>query len=190
MASRAPPNTAATATTSGACATATLAPGQAASHCRKAISGTSAQAAACQSGAHSAPSTASGVTTTVTHGIASRLASSPTTEACPNSSSVSGVSARVTTHCSRSKAFNRPLTPVAPAPAAPESVAKSTPTATKLSQKPACSQAHGSNASTSAQASSHVSHHGQRTPTSRSAASVASISTVRCAGTPQPLNSA
>ena len=78
--------------------------GQAASHCSSSVSACTHQAAACHSGAHNTPSNASGVTTSVAHGMASRLASSPTSDTWPNSSNVSGVSASVTTHCSRSKA--------------------------------------------------------------------------------------
>ena len=43
---------------------------------------------------------------------------------------------------------------------------------------------------TTAQASSHTCGQGQRLPARRSRPTVASISTVRCEGTPQPLNSA
>ena len=74
--------------------------------------------------------------------------------------------------------------------ARPGSAANSTPTATKLSQKPACSKAHGSAATTTAPASSHTMPQGQRTPANRRMPTVASIQQVRCAGTPQPENSA
>ena len=50
--------------------------------------------------------------------------------------------------------------------------------------------AHGSISSTTAPAHSHIIHQGQRRPLMRSAVMHASISTVRCAGTPQPLNNA
>lgn len=73
---------------------------------------------------------------------------------------------------------------------APESVANKTPTATKLNQKPLCNKAHGSNATTTAQASIHTMVQGQRAPDSRNSATVASIRQVRCAGTPQPENTA
>ncbi len=96
----------------------------------------------------------------------------------------------MTTHCSRSKARNRPQTPCGTALSAPESVANSTATATKLSQKPGCHSAQGSGTTTTAQVSSHTSGHGQRRPLRRKSATAASMDTVRCAGTPQPLNSA
>ncbi len=139
--------------------------------------------------------------TSVTQGIASALASKPTTEACPNSNNVSGVSASVMTHCSRSPEASINASwrtrDAAPAPgsarssrAGPGSAANSTPTATKLSQKPACSKAQGSIVTTTAQASSQTEGQGQRRPDSRNKPTVASIQTVRCAGTPQPLNSA
>ena len=73
---------------------------------------------------------------------------------------------------------------------APASAAKSTPTATKLSQKPACINAQGSSSTTVAQAASQVMGQGQCSPAMRSKAIVASMQTVRWAGTPQPLNSA
>ena len=107
-ASSTPPASAAAPSAHGAAAIDTLAQGQLASHCSTHASGHSAQAAACHSGAQSTPSSDSGVTTNVTHGIASRLLSNPTTEACPNKISDSGVSASVTTHCSRNNRTNRP----------------------------------------------------------------------------------
>jgi len=54
------------------------------------------------------------------------------------------------------------------------------------SQKPGCSSAHGSSAVTTPAASSSTSSHGQRRPDACSSTTVASIQTVRCAGTPQP----
>ena len=69
-------------------------------------------------------------------------------------------------------------------------MANSAATATKLSQKPACISAQGSAITTTAQASSHTQGQGQRRPAMRSSATAASISTVRCEGTPQPLNKA
>ncbi len=162
-----------------------------------------AQAATSHSGAADTPARASGVTTSVTQGMASALASRPTTDTWPNSSSVSGVSASVITHCSRNMAptlasrraarVSVEGSPAAAESAArwlPESVANSTPTATKLNQKPACSSAQGSRVTTTAQASSHTCGQGQRRPDRRSRPTVASIHTVRCAGTPQPLNRA
>ena len=155
---------------------------------------------------------ASGVTSSVTHGIATALASSPTSETWLNSSSDSGVSASVTTHCSRTarrspppelassagqnpglSAFFKlkvPVAPVAWARVAPESVANNTPTATNDSQNPACIKAHGSSATTTAMASSQVCNQGHCRPLWRSSTTVASIQMVRCAGTPQPENRA
>ena len=137
------------------------------------------------------PSITSGVTTMVTQGMASRLASSPTNDTWPNNTSTNGVSAQVTSHCSRhSPRAQRPgCTPWARG-SAPGPPAYNTPTATKLSQKPACSKAQGSTATTAAPASSHTSGQGQRRPPRRSSKTTASISTVRCAGTPQPLKTA
>ncbi len=64
------------------------------------------------------------------------------------------------------------------------------PTATKLSQKPADSRAHGSSTSTAAMTSSHTAGQGQRRTDRRRPTTSASISTVRCEGTPQPANTA
>ena len=185
-----PPSTPATPAHPGACAKLRLAH----VHCAKprnncAIS-PMAPAARSHSGWISTPSMASGVTTSVTHGIASALASSPTSDTWPNNSRLNGVSASVMTHCSRINTRNLERRRVAPVCELPASLANSTPTATKLNQKPACSNAHGSTATTTAQASSQTCGQGQRTPSSRSVPTVASISTVRCAGTPQPLNKA
>ena len=106
------------------------------------------QAAASHSGGSATPSRARGVMSKVTTGMAARLASKPTTENCPNNSSVSGASAMVTTPCSRTNpATDRPARPSTPPPdgrcVRPGSVANRMPTATKLSQKPGCISAHG-----------------------------------------------
>src|SRR5437868_4825953 len=63
-------------------------------------------------GAQNTPSMASGVTSKVTQGMATALASSPTSETWLNSSSDKGVSASVTTHCSRA-ARSRPASGLA-----------------------------------------------------------------------------
>ena len=167
-----------------------VASGRPAHHCSNTESTCTAQAAASHSGAKATPNIASGVTTSVTHGIATALASRPTSDTCWNSSRLSGASASVMTHCSRKKPSRRDEAPARGSPGTDASVANSTPTATKLSQKPACISAHGSSATTTAAVSSHTCGHGQRLPVSRSTATVASIHTVRCEGTPQPLKSA
>ena len=202
IASSTPPRTPAAPAHTGAAGAETVANGSAASQPRYSVSACTAAAATSQATGASTPAIASGVTTSVTHGMASALASRPTTDTCPNSSSVSGVRAIVITHCSRiARASAEPALPMrsrqplstasaAACTGSPASVANSTPTATKLSQKPACNSAHGSIVTTTAQASSHTCGHGQRRPDRRSKPTVASIQTVRCAGTPQPLNSA
>jgi hypothetical protein len=60
------------------------------------------------------------------------------------------------------------------------------PTATKDSQNPACRTAHGSHSSTAVSASAITSRQSARSPRWRSNSTTASISRVRCAGTPQP----
>ena len=64
------------------------------------------------------------------------------------------------------------------------------PTATKLNQKPACNKAHGSHTLTTTAASNHCSSKGQRNVFTRSQQAAINMMTVRCAGTPQPLNKA
>ena len=176
------------------CGKAQTAPGHVASHCSKLIKGSMAVAASAAAVGTSAASNASGVTIKVTQGIATRLASKPTMETCPNSSKPSGASASEISHCSRQSAAsfdkNRFVALLSSVGAAPASVASSTPTATKLSQKPACHSAHGSATTTTASASSQTHGHGQRTPHHCSRATTASMHTVRCAGSPQPLNMA
>ena len=157
-----------------------------------------------------------GVTISVTQGMATALASNPTSDTWLNSNKDSGVSASVTTHCSRAT-FRKPpskpvpavaalcrpealkiaflgskwpVAPVARSLAAPESVANSTPTAINESQKPACISAHGSSTNTTAMASSQTKGHGQVLPPCLSKITVASIQMVRWAGTPQPENNA
>ena len=179
-----------------------------------------ANAAASHSGDHNTPAIASGVTTKVTQGIATALASSPTNDTWLKSNSDNGVSASVITHCSlaadaRLKAifaaqdsqtavlghFSGSFSALAHiliALAAPELgaftlgavEANSTPTATNDNQNPACINAHGSSATTTAIASSHTSGQGHCLPLCLSKTTVASIQMVRCAGTPQPENSA
>ena len=183
-----------------------------------------AAAANSHSGGSSNPAKASGVTTSVTHGMASRLATKPTSEICWKMTSVSGASPSVASACARSRpldawqAWRHSPTAAArtrgqapcggsagsgirsgpPSAAAssgrcgraalPEAI--NSPTATKDSQKPGCSSAQGSRAVTTAAAASSTSGAGQRRPAWASAAAVASIHTVRWAGTPQPANAA
>lgn len=190
IASRTPPATPQAAIHTGGAAIESVAYGSAASHRSSRASACTAQAASSQSGGATAPSIASGVTTSVTQGIATALASRPTTDTCWKSNRLSGVSASVITHCSRKKASSRADRPAASSAGRMKPVANRMPTATKLSQKPACISAHGSTATTTAAISSQTWGHGQRRPVSRSSAAVASIHTVRCEGTPQPLKSA
>ena len=104
MASKPPPNKTSTPAHNGAAGKNTTAQGQLASHCSPAARGCKAHAASDHNGAHTTPASARGVTTSVTHGMASKLAANPTSDTWPNSSRLSGVSASVTTHCSRNNA--------------------------------------------------------------------------------------
>ena len=118
--------------------------------------------------------------------MATRLASSPTSDTWPNHISVSGANASVMLHWVRSRPTSLPQ----PRAWASESSAISTPTATKLSQKPGCSQAQGSQTSTTAMTTTPTTGQGQRRPSKRKPHTTASISTVRCAGMPHPENTA
>ena len=78
-----------------------------------------------------------------------------------------------------------------PAPRSPfRSEAMSTPTATKLNQKPGCNKAHGSQTKTAAQAINQTKAPCHWRAESLSTTTTKSISKVRCAGKPQPLNKA
>ena len=63
-------------------------------------------------------------------------------------------------------------------------------TATKLSQNPGCNMAHGSHSSTPTAAHSATQGQGHLAPCNRKSTTIASIRQVRCAGTPQPENTA
>jgi hypothetical protein len=158
-------------------------------------SGCKAQTAKSQAPDHATPSMAKGVTKKVTQGMASKLASNPTKETCPKNNNPSGAKATVTMNCSRTKAPARldqtldqtgcfsPGSQAWP-------VAIKIPTATKLSQKPGCNMAQGSQVSTTAPAKAQTNGPGQSRADSLSSTTTANIHIVRCAGTPQPLNKA
>ncbi len=173
-----------------------LANGQVASHARPAINGSSSAAATCQAVGQSTPSKAKGVTRALTQGMATRLASMPTQDSCPKNNKPKGASAKEMSHCSRHKPHARTskarTAPVgcAFARTTPVPVSINTPTATKLSQKPACNMAQGSSTKTTTPAAAHTSAAGQWRACQRKSVTTPSIQTVRCAGTPQPLNSA
>ena len=182
----------------GAAAGLQAAPGQASSGSSIRRSRSIAQTAGSHSGSSSRPSSASGVTTSVISGIATRLAGSPTSEICWKNSKVHGARPSVATHWLRSKALSDSRSHAAPgccaglvrirAPGGSEAISSAT--ATKDSQKPGCSKAQGSASATTAATSASRRGIGQSRAPSRSSATVASISTVRCAGTPQPDSSA
>jgi hypothetical protein len=169
--------------------------GQVASQPSTNCKGCKAQAAASHAAGTPTPSMASGVTTNVTQGMASKLASKPTKETCPKNNNPSGAKATVTMSCSRSNAPARLNTTLAQTGCfSPGShawpVAIKIPTATKLSQKPGCNMAQGSHVSTTAPAKAQTKCPGQSRADSLSSTTTANIHIVRCAGTPQPLNKA
>jgi len=176
----------------GATAADHIPPGPCVSHARPAHSRCTTHAPSDHSGAASTPSSASGVTTSVTSGIATRLAAKPTSDTCWKHTSESGARPSVATTCPRSsprrRSNSRAARPGGTGGGARRTSpdASSSPTAANDSQNPACSSAHGSSAVTTTAAASQTSGQGHRLPHACSAVTAASIHTVRCAGTPQP----
>jgi hypothetical protein len=132
------------------------------------------------------------VTSSVTSGMATRLAAKPTSETCWKNTSVSGASPTVATawvrrpaHTAAARRWRQ-----SPAPGGSGAPSISRPTAPKDSQNPGCSRAHGSASDTATAAASRTMGPGQRRPSVCTAATVASIHSVRWAGTPQPASSA
>jgi hypothetical protein len=127
-------------------------------------------AASAHSGGSSVPSRASGVTSSVISGIATRLATKPTSDICWKKTSVSGARPTVATACER----RPPRMAWMQAPMHRRTGRESRavrmhrlrghqqPTATNDSQKPGCSSAHGSITATTAAAASSTSGQGQR----------------------------
>ena len=170
-----------------------MAQGQAAIHSSMALSNCSKSAASNHKGGSSTPSKASGVTSTVTSGTASMLASTPAMENWPNISMARGVSASTTTHCWCRKARMACQTRArqwGAGGACSSPVMNSMATATKLSQNPGCSSAQGSSSVTAMAAIAQIACQGHCLPPPRSKATTSSMHTVRCAGTPQPANQA
>jgi len=141
--------------------------------------------------------------TSVTTGIATRLAMKPTSDTCWKKTSVSGVRPSVAIACvrrpPRAAATNRAgqarqpeAAPVAASGArvvaADDAISK--PTAMNDSQKPGWVSTHGSNTVTTTAATRRTSAHGQRRPAACSSVTVASIQIVRCDGTPPPAKNA
>ncbi len=128
------------------------------------------------------PSSASGTTTRLHHGIASRLASGPTAEAWLNSIVLSGNRPSVATPCADRNSRSLPCQPL-PA-AGMHQASQATPR--KLSQKPADSTASGSKASMTiaASASASTTRTGRRH--SRATTTTAIISAVRTVGSAMP----
>ena len=147
------------------------------------------------SGGTSTPNMAKGVTSKVTQGMASRLAKNDTHDTCPNHTKVMGTKATVIKLCSRNNCRHQAqqrsrqragLCDRCKGSSLPIKIA----TATKLSQKPACNNAQGSQHTTANIAQAHTTGQGQRRTPQRKATTTASIRTVRCAGTAQPENTA
>ena len=170
--------------------------GTEASTCKAAIRPCTSAASRAHKGGSSRPASASGAISSVTSGIATRLAAKPTSDTCWKKTIDSGARPMVATACVRRPARRDcPARARQPGGAAARSAcagsdATSKPTATNDSQKPACSSAQGSKAVTATAAASSTAGIGQRSPLPRSSTTMAIIHTVRCAGTPQPASSA
>ena len=165
--------------------------GRAASHCRKTLKPWTSADASNHSGGINTPSKASGVTAKVTSGMATMLATKPTSEICWKNSRLKGARPTVATACVRSapamvcQARSRHPSGNA-ARADTGSEATSSATATNDNQKPGCSSAQGSSIVTASAAPSSTACKGQRAPVLRNSTTMPIIHTVRCAGTPQP----
>ena len=135
-------------------------------------------AAACHSGGTITPSSANGVTSQLTSGMAMALASGETSDACWNSKSKAGASASVTAACTVTQP--RSLSGSARRPNVVHRIAAMAP---NDSQKPADNTAHGSISNTANKAHTRAEKgRGSRRPQNASA-STPSMNRVRCAGT-------
>lgn len=136
-----------------------------------------------QAASSAVPSKASGTTTKVHHGIATRLASGPTSDACPNRLTVSG---------------NRPMVATACADRNPRNIERSSAgrhhtshaTPAKLSQKPATNTLNGSHSSTANIANARICAVLARRRSTRASATTAIINTVRTVGSARPASTA
>ncbi len=118
------------------------------------------------------------------------MASGETSEICWNSTAVAGISASETASWTRTAVASMEPRPDAPRFGRPWTTHTMAATAPKESQKPADVTAQGSNRQTTNAASSNDVPGVTCARTIQAAATVASISTVRCAGMPQPASSA
>ena len=130
------------------------------------------------------PSSDSGTTTRLHHGIATRLASGPASEAWPNSTAVSGSSPSVATHC----AVRNPGTSRCSSTRGRHHTSQATPA--KLSQNPAVSSDSGSTRVTATAASASESATRSERRASRATTTTPIISTVRTVGSSQPATAA
>ena len=187
ISSSAPPSSPAATPQPGAAAAVHRPKGRPASSSSTRTKACTSRLATAHSGGATMPASVSGTIASVTSGMASRLAAKPTSDTCWKNTRLSGARPMLATAwvCRpRRSAWRRPR------PAGAGSATISSATAAKDSQKPGCSNAQGSNSVTITAAASSTSSAGQRSAALRSSATVASIHSVRCAGTPQPASSA
>ena len=128
-----------------------------------------------------AASSASGVTTAETTGIATALASGPTTDTCANRNSAAGARPSVIAHCTCNHCFVMVWFSFA--------TKNMRATAPKDSQKPGASTAQGSKASTTPSASASTRSGAAMRPDHKASATMVTIQNVRCAGTAKPATS-
>ena len=134
----------------------------------------------------------SGVTSSVTTGMAMALAAGPMRDMCPKNSMVSGTRPAVTAHCVLAAAM-RPCSHFRSREVfcvtgctLPTVVYRMMPTAPNESQNPGFMTAGGSVSNTSPAAASRTREMRICRPLHRAAATMASIHSVRRAGTPKP----
>ena len=130
------------------------------------------------------PNSASGTTTRLHQGTATRFASGPDNDACPNSTTVNGSNPRVATAC----ALASPCNGLRSLPGGRHHSSQATPP--KLSQKPGVSSARGSTSPTAIAASPSASAIPCPRRASRAATITPIISAVRTVGSAKPATAA
>jgi hypothetical protein len=106
---------------------------------------------------HNPPANVNGSTSQLTQGIANALAAMPTQEIWPNHQALNGAKAKLNWNCRLSTSSTLEYQQAS----LPLGKIKSTPTATKLSQKPACKAAQGSHVKTKQATHNHTAPLGQ-----------------------------
>jgi len=139
-----------------------------------------------RSASSAVPASASGTTTRLHHGIATRFATGPASDACPNSTTVNGSSPTVATACAPRKPRNHPRQPRGVSPCRHHSSQATPP---KLSQKPGASTDSGSASSIASSARASASAAPWLRRSNRASTAMPIISAVRSVGSASPASS-